>query len=77
MWFGPPERNTICPRENGVVLLKPGLARVCLSLSELGAPLRSLNPLPARSFYSSRSGSYIETQGPTGGSEVVETLYNM
>jgi hypothetical protein len=30
-----------------------------------------------RSFYSSRSGSYNETRGLTGGPEVVETLYNM
>jgi hypothetical protein len=35
------------------------------------------DPLPAQSFYSLRSGSYIETQGPTGGPEVVETLYNI
>jgi hypothetical protein len=33
MWFGPPERNTLRPRENGVVLFKPGLPRVSLSLS--------------------------------------------
>jgi hypothetical protein len=32
-WFGPPERNTLHPRENGVVLFKRGLARVSLSLS--------------------------------------------
>jgi hypothetical protein len=32
---------------------------------------------PARVFYTSRSGSYIETQGPTGGPVVVETLYNI
>jgi hypothetical protein len=32
---------------------------------------------PARAFYSSRSGSYIETRGPTGGAKVVETLYNI
>jgi hypothetical protein len=32
-WFGPPERNTLRPRENEVVLLKSGLARVSLSLS--------------------------------------------
>jgi hypothetical protein len=32
---------------------------------------------PARAFYSLRSGSYIETRGPTGGPEVVETLYNI
>jgi hypothetical protein len=30
-----------------------------------------------RAFYSSRSDSYIETQGPTGGPEVIETLYNI
>jgi hypothetical protein len=29
----------------------------------------------ARSFYSSRSGIYNETQGPTGGLKVVETIY--
>jgi hypothetical protein len=30
-----------------------------------------------RSFYSPRPGSYNETRGPTGGPEVVETLYNI
>jgi hypothetical protein len=30
-----------------------------------------------RSFYSLRLGSYNETRGPTGGPEVVETLYNI
>jgi hypothetical protein len=30
---------------------------------------------PARAFYSLRSDSYNETQRPTGGPEVVETLY--
>jgi hypothetical protein len=30
-----------------------------------------------RSFYSSKSGSYNETRGPTGGPEMVETLYNI
>jgi hypothetical protein len=29
-----------------------------------------------RAFYSSWSGSYIETRGPIGGPEVVETLYD-
>jgi hypothetical protein len=33
MWFGLTERNTLRPQENGVVLLKPGLTRVSLSLS--------------------------------------------
>jgi hypothetical protein len=32
MWFGPPERNTLCPQENGVILIKPRLARVRLSI---------------------------------------------
>jgi hypothetical protein len=30
-----------------------------------------------QSFYSSRPGSYTETRGPTGGLEVIETLYNI
>jgi hypothetical protein len=33
-----------------------------------------LNFLPARSFYSTRLGSYNETRGLTSGSEVVGTL---
>jgi hypothetical protein len=60
MWFGPPEHNTLCPRENGVVLLKLGLARVSLSL------------FPDRPFYSSRSGSYNESRGPTDDFEQVK-----
>jgi hypothetical protein len=32
---------------------------------------------PDRAFYSSRSGSYIETRGPTGGPEMVKTLYSI
>jgi hypothetical protein len=30
-----------------------------------------------RAFYSLRLGSYNETRGPTGGPEVVETLYSI
>jgi hypothetical protein len=30
-----------------------------------------------RAFYNSRSDSYIETRDPTGGPEVIETLYNI
>jgi hypothetical protein len=30
---------------------------------------------PARTFYNSMSGSYIETRSLTGGPEVIETLY--
>jgi hypothetical protein len=30
-----------------------------------------------RSFYTSRLGSYNETRDPTGGPEMVETLYNI
>jgi hypothetical protein len=30
-----------------------------------------------RSFYSPRPDSYNETRGPTGGPEVVETLYSI
>jgi hypothetical protein len=51
-WFGPPERNTLRPRVNGVVLL-------CLSVR-----LKSRGPLSlasARTFYSSRPDNYSET----------------
>jgi hypothetical protein len=43
-WFGSPECNTLHPRENGVVLLKPGLARVSLSL--LSTPVKRCLPGP-------------------------------
>jgi hypothetical protein len=60
MWFGPLEHNTLHPRENWVIfLLKPALSE----------PFLFFDPLemaPARTFYSSRSGSYNEPQGPTG-----------
>jgi hypothetical protein len=57
MWFGPPERNTLRPQKNGVVLLclKARLRSsfvylcVCVSLAS------------ARPFYSPRPGSYSET----------------
>jgi hypothetical protein len=45
----------------------------CLSL-HFCLPCKEVS---ARVFYNSRSGSYIETQGPTGGPVVVETLYNI
>jgi hypothetical protein len=47
-----------------------------LALRESRVGLKSLNPLPARFFCSSRSGSYIETRGPTGGPEVVGSLHD-
>jgi hypothetical protein len=75
MWFEPPEHNTLRPRENEVVLLKPGLARVSLSLS-LSTDL-SIDPCElasTRAFYSSRSDSYNESQGPTYGLVVGQTL---
>jgi hypothetical protein len=48
-------------------------AQACMSEPAFSSPLEVA---PTRSFYSSRSGSYNETRGPTGGPEVVETLYN-
>jgi hypothetical protein len=49
-----------------------------LALSELGLrePLFSLVPASVQVFYSLRSGSYNETQGPTGGPEVDKTIYS-
>jgi hypothetical protein len=59
----------------------------CSSLSYLSLPIcpSALTDLffdpceevSTRSFYSSRPSSYNETQGPTGGFVVVETIYNI
>jgi hypothetical protein len=45
-----------------------------MSLSLFSDPCEEVS---TRSIYSSRPGSYNETWGPTGGSEVVETLNNI
>jgi hypothetical protein len=42
MWFGPPERNTLRQRENGVVLLKPALSEPAF----LSAPEKWCLPEP-------------------------------
>jgi hypothetical protein len=45
----------------------------CLSL-----PFRPpCEEVSTRSFYTSRTGSYNGTRGPTGGPKVVETLYSI
>jgi hypothetical protein len=54
----------------------------CLSLPICPPALTDLFFYPheevsIQSFYSSRPGSYNETQGPTGSPEMVETLYNI
>jgi hypothetical protein len=72
MWFGPPEHNTLRPRENGVVLLKPDLARMSLSLSFFRPP--PLEVASIQAFYSSRLDSYNESQDPTGGLKAGKTL---
>jgi hypothetical protein len=78
MWFGPPERNTLRPQENRVVLPKPGHARVSLSLSSgCQSVFDPCEDVSTRSFYSSRTGSCNETWDSTGGPEVVETLYSI
>jgi hypothetical protein len=59
MWFGPPERNTLRTRKNGVTLLKPGLTRVSLSLSFFLTPLKMAS---TRAFYRARLDSYNEFQ---------------
>jgi hypothetical protein len=51
--------------------------QVELARRESCVKLRFLNLLLAWSVYNSRLGSYIETRGPIGGPEVVETLYNI
>jgi hypothetical protein len=54
----------------------------CSSLPCLSLPIclpfsHPCEEAPARAFYSLRSDSYIETQSPTGGPEVIETLYSI
>jgi hypothetical protein len=46
MWFRPLERNILRPRENEVVLLKPGLTRVSLSLFSFFDPWKWRLPKP-------------------------------
>jgi hypothetical protein len=56
-WFGPPERNTLRPQVNGVVLL-------CLSVRlKSRGPLRVYALGVCRAFSSSRPSSYSETPG--------------
>jgi hypothetical protein len=57
-WFGPPERNTLRPRVNGIVLLCLG-AQLRSSLFSLCQPVCVWSS-SARTFYSPRSGSYRE-----------------
>jgi hypothetical protein len=69
IWFGLPDRNIIRPRKNGVVLLKPDIVRVSLSI--FSDPLKVAS---TQAFYSSSLDSYNESQGPTGGLGVGKTL---
>jgi hypothetical protein len=75
MWFRLPKRNTLRPRENRDVLLKTGLA--CVSLSFFFFFQTPLEVASTRAFYSSRSDSYNEFQGPTGGLKTGKTLRGM
>jgi hypothetical protein len=76
-------RRSVIPyvhRKTRVVLLNPALSEPFLfSTAGLDRPIFPVpcEEVPTRSFYSSRTGSYNETRGPTGGPEVVETLYNI
>jgi hypothetical protein len=58
----------------GVVLLKPVLPEPVFFVRRSVFPCEEVS---TRFFYSSRPGSYDKTRGPTGGPEVVETLYNI
>jgi hypothetical protein len=52
-----PERNTLCPRENEVVLLKSSLTHVSLRLSFFDP----YEVVSTQAFYSSKSDSYNES----------------
>jgi hypothetical protein len=65
------DRRSIIPYVHGrTELYCTSLPCMSLFLSVFFDPCEDSS---ARDFYSSRSISYIETQGPTGGPEVVET----
>jgi hypothetical protein len=51
MWFGPPKRNTLRPRESCIV--------VCVALFKV--VLNLFAPVVRLTFYSSRLGSYTVT----------------
>jgi hypothetical protein len=57
--------------ELSYIVLKPALPEPFLGFF---GPCEEVS---TRSFYSTRPDSYNETQGPTGGPEVIETLYNI
>jgi hypothetical protein len=64
-WFGPPQHNTLRPREM-VVLLCVALFKAKLNLS---------HSVSTRPFIAQGLGSYTVTQDPTGGPKVVESIY--
>jgi hypothetical protein len=66
-WFRPPECNTLRLLELYYCVCKRVQACVKLNLISMSV----------QSFYSSRPDGYIETRGPTCGTEVVGTLYNI
>jgi hypothetical protein len=65
-WFGPPERNTLRPWVNEVVLLclSARLRSSPFSLSMRVCGVRPLQLSSARPFYSPRPGSYREAPWP-------------
>jgi hypothetical protein len=74
-WFGPPEHTTLRPRRRLLYCC------VCVRYSSRELNLRRvvvkqtcLVLASTWAFYSLRSGSYNETQGPTGGPGAGKTL---
>jgi hypothetical protein len=70
-WFGPPERNTLRPRVNGVVLLclsarlRSSFVCLCVCLGVyMCVSVCVRGCVSARTFYSSRPSSYSETPWP-------------
>jgi hypothetical protein len=58
-------------------LLKPVLPEYAYLSALTDLSVDPCEEASVRAFYSSRSNSYIETRGPTGDPELVETLYNI
>jgi hypothetical protein len=66
------DRQSVIPYVHGRTELYCS-SLLCLSLPIYPPPVKRCMPV----FYSLRLDNYIETRGPTGGPEVIETIYIM
>jgi hypothetical protein len=75
-WFGPPKRNILRPRRRLLYYCVWCCSSVEFNLRRAEVKRTCLVLMFFRAFYSSRLGSYNETEGPTGGPGADKTLYS-